>query len=74
MIIKTEKYEIEIYDGVEIYLGSKKSGQIFKKWEDLKEEEMQKIMLFQNAVENLLITSDKMFNKDPYHNQRNHQV
>jgi len=37
MIIKTEKIELEISNGSDVYFGSKTSGQIFKKWEELKE-------------------------------------
>ena len=43
MIIKNEKYEIEIFNGIDVYVVSKTSGPVFKKWEDLKEEEKQTI-------------------------------
>jgi len=65
MIIKNEKFELEISNGIEVYFGSKISGQVFKKWEDLKDEEKQQIKLLQNAVENLLNTSEKMFLTPP---------
>ncbi len=35
MIIKTEKFEIEISHGNDFYFGSKTSGQVFKRWEDI---------------------------------------
>ncbi len=35
MIIKTEKFEIEVSHGNDFYFGSKTSGQIFKRWEDI---------------------------------------
>ncbi len=61
MIIKNEKYELEIFNGIEVYFGSKTSGQVFKKWEDFKEEEKQQIEMLLNTVENLLESSEKMF-------------
>ncbi len=35
MIIKTDGYELEISKGSEVYLGSIKRGQTFKKWSDI---------------------------------------
>ena len=64
MIIKNEKFELEISNGIEIYFGSKTSGQVFIKWEDFKDEEKQQIELIQNAVEKLFRTSEKMFLTD----------
>ena len=64
MIIKNEKFELEISNGIEIYFGSKTSGQVFKKWEEFKDEEKQQIELIQNAVENLLRLSATMFLTD----------
>jgi len=61
MIIKNEKYELEISNGIEIYFGSKTSGQVFKKWEEFKDKEKQQIELIQNAVDNLLNRSEKLF-------------
>ena len=65
MIIKNEKFELEISNGVEVYFGSKTSGQVFKKWHDFKDEEIQQIKLIQNTVENLLNTSKKIFLTPP---------
>ena len=64
MIIKNEKYELEISEEVGVYFGSKASGQHFKKWEDFKEEEKRQIEMIQNTVENLLKTSEKTFLTD----------
>jgi len=61
MIIKNEKYELDISNGIEVYFGSKTSGQVFKKWEDFKEEEKQQIEMLINTVESLLKSSGKMF-------------
>jgi hypothetical protein len=35
MIIKTDNFELEISRGNDVYFGSRRSGQIFKKWEDI---------------------------------------
>jgi hypothetical protein len=61
MIIKNEKFERENFNGIEVYFGSKTLGQVFKKWEDFKEEERQNIEMIQDAVENLLKTSENIF-------------
>ncbi len=58
MIIKTEKFELEISSGINVYFGSKTSGQIFKKWEDFKEEEKLKLEMIQNTAEKLLKESE----------------
>jgi hypothetical protein len=64
MIIKNEKYELEITKGTGVYFGSKTSGQHFKKWKDFKEEDKKEIELILNIVENLLNTSEKTFLTD----------
>jgi len=38
MIIKTNGFELEISQGAEVYLGSKATGQTFKKWSDIDED------------------------------------
>lgn len=58
MIIKTEKFELEISNGVDVYFGSKTSGQIFKKWEEFKEGEKLHLEMIQNATEKLLKESE----------------
>ena len=63
MIIKNEKYELEILEGNGFYFGSKASGQIFKKWEECKEDEKHRIEMIQGEVERLLRTSEQMFLK-----------
>jgi hypothetical protein len=54
VIIKTDKFELEISDGINVYFGSKTSGQIFKKWDEFKEEEKRQLEIIQNAAEKLL--------------------
>ena len=60
MIIKTEKFELEISNGTDVYFGSKTSGQIFKKWEEFKEEEKLKLKMIQDTAEKLLIESEAL--------------
>ena len=60
MIIKTDKFELEISDGINVYFGSKTSGQIFKKWEDFEEEEKKQLEIIQNAAEKLLKESEEI--------------
>ncbi len=60
MIIKTEKFELEISNGTDVYFGSKTSGQIFKKWEEFKEEEKLKLQMIQDTAEKLLIESEAL--------------
>jgi hypothetical protein len=60
MIIKNEKYELEIFEKSGFYFGSKASGQFFKKWEECKEEEKQQIEMVQREVEKPLKILEKI--------------
>ena len=64
MIIKNEKFELEISEGIGVYFGSKTSGQIFRNWEDLNGDEKRQIEMIQRSAENLLKTSEKTFLTD----------
>jgi hypothetical protein len=64
MIIKNEKFELEITEETGVYFGSKTSGQHFRKWEDFKEEDKKEIEMILNIVENLLKTYEKIFLSD----------
>jgi len=61
MIIKTEKFELEISDGSGVYFGSKTSGQLFRKWEEFRDKEKRQIELIQNSVKKLLMESEAIF-------------
>ena len=65
MIIKTDMFELEISNGTGVYFGSKTYGQIFRKWEEFKEEEQQQIETIQNSVRKLLLESEFMLLSDP---------
>lgn len=58
MIIKTDKFELEISNRINVYFGSKTSGQIFKKWDEFKEEEKRQLEIIQNVAERLLKESE----------------
>ena len=60
MIIKTENSELEISIGTDVYLGSRASGQIFKKWDDFEDNQKLKLENILKKVEELLFESEKM--------------
>jgi hypothetical protein len=64
MIIKTDKFELEISSGINVYFGSKTSGQIFKKWDEFNEEEKRQLEMIQNAAEKLLKESEEILLTD----------
>ena len=60
MIIKTEESELEISIGTDVYLGSRASGQIFKKWDDFEDNQKLKLEIMLKKVEDLIFESEKM--------------
>jgi hypothetical protein len=60
MIIKTENSELEISIGTDVYLGSRTSGQIFKKWVDFEDHQKLKLEIILKKVEELIYESEKM--------------
>jgi hypothetical protein len=60
MIIKTENSELEISIGTDVYLGSKASGQIFKKWDDFADNQKLILENILKKVEELIFESEKM--------------
>jgi hypothetical protein len=60
MIIKTENSELEISIGTDVYLGSKGSGQIFKKWDDFEDTQKLRLETILKKVEELILESEKM--------------
>jgi hypothetical protein len=54
MRIKTEEFEIEVSHGNDVYFGSKTSGQIFKRWEDIGFNEKIRIEHIASLVEQLI--------------------
>lgn len=60
MIIKTEESELEISIGTDVYLGSRVSGQIFKKWDDFEDNQKLRLEIILKKVEALISESEKM--------------
>jgi hypothetical protein len=60
MIIKTEESELEISIGTDVYLGSRASGQIFKRWDDFEDDQKIRLELILQKVEELISESEKM--------------
>ena len=60
MMIKTDKFELEISHGTGVYFGSKTSGQLFRRWEEFGEEERRQIETIQSSVNNLLLESESI--------------
>jgi hypothetical protein len=58
MIIKTEDFELEISIGRDVYFGSRTSGQIFKKWDDLKNDEKLELRNILQKVQHLILESE----------------
>lgn len=58
MIIKTEDFELEISIGSDVYFGSRTSGQIFKKWDDLKNDEKLELRNILQKVQHLILESE----------------
>jgi hypothetical protein len=61
MIIRTEDFEIEISIGTDVYFGSRTSGQIFKKWDDLENNEKLRLEIIQEKIEGLILESEEIF-------------
>ena len=60
MIIKINNSELEISNNYEVYLGSKKTGQIFKNWADLDETTKKKLSNLQLQAQALVDQSIKI--------------
>jgi hypothetical protein len=60
MIIKTENSELEISIGRDIYFGSRTSGQIFKKWDDLEDDEKLGLKNILQKVHHLILESERL--------------
>jgi hypothetical protein len=60
MIIKINGSELEISEEKDVYLGSRASGQIFKKWHGLEEEVKLGLEMIQHKAEALIIESKEL--------------
>ena len=60
MIIKTNKFELEITQEANIYLGSKKTGQIFKRWDEVAENVRVELKSIAEQAEKLVKYSEEL--------------
>jgi hypothetical protein len=61
MIVKNEDFELEISIGTDIYFGSKTSGQNFKKWDDLTNNEKFRLESLHKKIEKLIVEYKEIF-------------
>ena len=54
MIIKTNEFELEIYQGSDVYLGSRKTGQTFRKWSEINENVKVELKRIEEQAESLV--------------------
>ncbi len=60
MLIKTDIFELEISQNSNVYLGSKKSGQIFTNWADLDDSVKVDLEDISRQVETLMLKTEKL--------------
>jgi len=60
MLIKTDIFELEISRNSNVYLGSKKSGQIFTNWADLDDSVKVDLEDISRQVETLMLKTEKL--------------
>jgi len=60
MIIKTEDFELEISEGTDVYFGTRTFGQMFKKWNELEDDEKLRFEILQKKVEKLILETKEI--------------
>ena len=60
MIIKSDDFELEVSTGTDVYFASKLLGQIFKKWDDLEDNEKLILEILQKGIEKLILESKEI--------------
>ena len=66
MLIKTDIFELEISQNANVYLGSKKSGQIFTSWADLDDSVKVDLEDISRQVETLMLQTEKLLSTPGY--------
>ena len=66
MLIKTDICELEISQNSNVYLGSKKSGQIFTNWADLDDSVKVDLEDISRQVETLMLQTEKLLSTPGY--------
>ena len=60
MIIKNENFELEISEGTDVYFATRTFGQMFKKWNELEDDEKLRFEILQKKVEKLLLETKEI--------------
>ena len=60
MIIKTEDFELEISEGTDVYFAARTFGQMFKKWNELEDDEKLRFEILQKKVEKLILETKEI--------------
>ena len=61
MIVKNENFELEISAETDVvYFGSKTSGQIFKKWNDLTDHEKFRLEILHKKIDKLILEYEEI--------------
>ncbi len=60
MIIKTDGFELEISQGTDVYIGSRKRGQAFKKWSDIDDNVKVELERIAKEAESLVKYSEEL--------------
>jgi hypothetical protein len=60
MIIKSENFELEISEGTDVYFATRTFGQMFKKWNELEDNEKLRLEILQKKVEKLILETKEI--------------
>jgi hypothetical protein len=60
MIIKSENFELEISEGTDVYFATRTFGQMFKKWNELENNEKLRLEILQKKVEKLILETEEI--------------
>ena len=60
MIIKSENFELEISEGTDVYFATRTFGQMFKKWNELEDNEKLGLEILQKKVEKLILETKEI--------------
>lgn len=60
MIIKSDNFELEISEGTDVYFATRTFGQMFKKWNELEDNEKLRLEILQKKVEKLILETKEI--------------
>ena len=65
MIIKSEEFELEVSKGNDVYFASKFKGQIFKKWDELEDNDKLLLEVLKKRIDKLILEAqENLFAKE----------